>query len=99
MRPSFDPPAIHCDRRRSLGTENGNRLEFLINIVLSCTLDVQFAPARGEAQSTVCSRREAFTIVDVGIAPCGACRIQGYKKRVRSLTRLVDRVGRLLVQE
>lgn len=97
VRPSFGLPAIQCHHRRLLDTENGNRLESLTDRILSRAFDIQFATTCGEGQSTVRSRRVAFAVVNVGIAPRGPCRIQRYEKRVRSLTRLVDSVGRFLV--
>ena len=76
VRPSLDRLVVQCYRHRLLDAENGDRLEFLTNGVLSPALNVQFAIAREEVQGAVRSRGVAFAVVNVSVAPRSACLIQ-----------------------
>lgn len=76
VRPSLDLLVVQCYRRRMLGAEDGDRLEFRTNGVLSLALNVQFAIAREEVQCAIRSRGVAFAVVNVGVAQRSACLIQ-----------------------
>ena len=97
--PSLDRLRIQHDRRRLLHAEDGDRLEFLVNPILALAFNHQSAFSGGKIQDAVRAGRVTFSVVNVGVAQRRTRRVQRNEKRVRSLARLIDRVGRFLVQK
>ena len=97
--PSLDRLRIQYDRRRLLHAEKGDRLEFRVNPILPLAFNHQTALAGREIQDAVRAGRVTVSVVHVGVPQRCTRRVQRHEKRVRSLARLINRVGRFLVQK